>query len=224
MKKELTEGKKEVDRMARAEEQARARVEEIEEALRESGYALEEARLETEGLRTELAVSACHGQYSSEADKGCSRIWITLLKVVGIAMICPRGLWNIPGGLHRRGNRISRKSCVSRSSCKTRRRRRPEVTCRVCRTKLLEYVFFPSLFQRILTLHSLAESLERGSGGRARQSQGRSGGKRSGSQGDEEEDERCSCREWNSRYFKISFIERRRKGGVGWHEVSSQSL
>jgi CAP-Gly domain-containing linker protein 1 len=56
MKLELTEGRQEVERMTKAEASARGRVEEIEEALRESRIALENARAEIEGLRAELAV------------------------------------------------------------------------------------------------------------------------------------------------------------------------
>lgn len=57
MKLEVTEGRREVERMAKAEASARNRVEEIEEALRESQVALENARAEIESLRAELAVS-----------------------------------------------------------------------------------------------------------------------------------------------------------------------
>lgn len=57
MKKELNEGRKEVERMFKSEASVRSRVEEIEEALRESTVALENARAEVEGLRAELAVS-----------------------------------------------------------------------------------------------------------------------------------------------------------------------
>ena len=56
MKKELNDGRKEVERMVKSEAAARNRVEEIEEALRESTVALENARAEVEGLRAELAV------------------------------------------------------------------------------------------------------------------------------------------------------------------------
>ena len=56
IKKELNEGRKEVERMIKSEAAARNRVEEIEEALRESTVALENARAEVEGLRAELAV------------------------------------------------------------------------------------------------------------------------------------------------------------------------
>ena len=58
MRKELSEGRKEVDRISRAEVGARSKIEEVEEALRESTMALESARAETETLRSELAVSA----------------------------------------------------------------------------------------------------------------------------------------------------------------------
>jgi CAP-Gly domain-containing linker protein 1 len=57
MKKELSEGRKEVERMTTSELTARNRVEEIEEALRESTVALENARAEVEALRAEMAVS-----------------------------------------------------------------------------------------------------------------------------------------------------------------------
>ena len=60
MRKELGEGHREVERMAKAEVKARNRVEEIEEALRESTVALENARAEVESLRAELAVSSKH--------------------------------------------------------------------------------------------------------------------------------------------------------------------
>ncbi|KAJ7733766.1 hypothetical protein DFH07DRAFT_928669 [Mycena maculata] len=55
MKKELNEGRKEVERMLKSEASARSRVEEVEEALQESTAALEDARAEVEGLRAELA-------------------------------------------------------------------------------------------------------------------------------------------------------------------------
>ncbi|KAJ7045398.1 hypothetical protein C8F04DRAFT_1388040 [Mycena alexandri] len=54
MKKELGEGRKEVERMIKSEAIARRRVEEVEEALQESTVALEDARAEVEGLRAEL--------------------------------------------------------------------------------------------------------------------------------------------------------------------------
>lgn len=57
MKSELTEGRREVERMTKVEAHARSRVEEIEEALREGQVALENARAEIESLRAELAVS-----------------------------------------------------------------------------------------------------------------------------------------------------------------------
>jgi CAP-Gly domain-containing linker protein 1 len=57
MKKELNAGRKEVEQMLKSEAAARGRVEENEEALRESTLALENARAEIEVLRTEIAVS-----------------------------------------------------------------------------------------------------------------------------------------------------------------------
>ncbi|GLB37166.1 hypothetical protein LshimejAT787_0402170 [Lyophyllum shimeji] len=54
-RKELLDGRREVERMLKSEAAARARVEEIEEALRESTVALENARAEVEALRAELA-------------------------------------------------------------------------------------------------------------------------------------------------------------------------
>jgi CAP-Gly domain-containing linker protein 1 len=63
MKKELNEGRKEVERMFKSEVSARSRVEEIEEALRESTVALENARAEVEILRAELTVSDLNDVY-----------------------------------------------------------------------------------------------------------------------------------------------------------------
>jgi chromosome segregation ATPase len=57
MKRELNDGRKEVERMLKLEANARERVQEIEEAFRESTLALENARAEVEGLRAELAVN-----------------------------------------------------------------------------------------------------------------------------------------------------------------------
>lgn len=56
VRKELAEAHKELERVGKSEEGARARVEEIEEALRENTVALENARAEIEGLRAEIAV------------------------------------------------------------------------------------------------------------------------------------------------------------------------
>ncbi|KAF8591027.1 hypothetical protein K439DRAFT_1657108 [Ramaria rubella] len=55
LKKELAEVRAEVDHQKRLEAAAKARLEELEEALRENAVALENARAEIEGLRTELA-------------------------------------------------------------------------------------------------------------------------------------------------------------------------
>ena len=56
LKKELIDGKKEVERVLKNEAAARGRIEEIQEALRESTVALENAQAEVEGLRSELDV------------------------------------------------------------------------------------------------------------------------------------------------------------------------
>lgn len=69
MKKELNEGRKEVERMVKSEAAARNRVEEIEEAIRESTVALENARAEVEGLRAELAVSVLYVSRTSQGTK-----------------------------------------------------------------------------------------------------------------------------------------------------------
>lgn len=86
MKKELVEGKKEVERMIRSEATARSRIDEIEDALQESTSALEDARAEVEGLRSELAVSSplpvaasrsfnvlCVQNLHGSAEKGASK-------------------------------------------------------------------------------------------------------------------------------------------------------
>ena len=57
LRQELLESQKEIERVVTSEEGARARVAEIEEALRENTVALENARAEIEGLRAEIAVS-----------------------------------------------------------------------------------------------------------------------------------------------------------------------
>lgn len=59
VRQELEASHKEVERVIKLEEAARNRVTEIEEALRENTVALENARAEIEGLRTEIAVSPC---------------------------------------------------------------------------------------------------------------------------------------------------------------------
>ncbi|KAG6820995.1 hypothetical protein H0H93_008624 [Arthromyces matolae] len=55
MRKELNEGRKEAEQILKSEVKAKNRIEEIEEALRESTVALENARAEVETLRSELA-------------------------------------------------------------------------------------------------------------------------------------------------------------------------
>lgn len=56
LRKELSDVRAEVDHRKRLEVAGKARLEELEEALRENGVALENARAEIEGLRTDLAV------------------------------------------------------------------------------------------------------------------------------------------------------------------------
>jgi CAP-Gly domain-containing linker protein 1 len=56
LRKELSEARAEVDHRMRLEATGKARLEELEEALRENAVALENARAEIEGLRAELAV------------------------------------------------------------------------------------------------------------------------------------------------------------------------
>ena len=56
LRKELSEARAEVDHRKRLEVAGKARLEELEEALRENAVALENARAEIEGLRTDLAV------------------------------------------------------------------------------------------------------------------------------------------------------------------------
>lgn len=56
-RQELEVSHKEVERLIKSEEGAKARVAEIEEALRENTVALENARAEIEILRAEIAVS-----------------------------------------------------------------------------------------------------------------------------------------------------------------------
>jgi CAP-Gly domain-containing linker protein 1 len=55
-KRDLLSKSREVEQLIKSEARARDRVEEIEEALRESTVALENARGEVEALRAELAV------------------------------------------------------------------------------------------------------------------------------------------------------------------------
>ncbi|KDQ57549.1 hypothetical protein JAAARDRAFT_267809 [Jaapia argillacea MUCL 33604] len=55
IKKELEDGRTELDKAVRAEDTLKGRVQELEEALRESTVALENAQAEIEGLRGDLA-------------------------------------------------------------------------------------------------------------------------------------------------------------------------
>jgi chromosome segregation ATPase len=57
MRNELNEGRKTVEQVLKAEALAKSRVEEVEEALRESTFALENAQAEIENLRSDVAAS-----------------------------------------------------------------------------------------------------------------------------------------------------------------------
>lgn len=57
MRNELNEGRKTVEQVLKAESLAKSRVEEVEEALRESTLALENAQAEIENLRSDVAAS-----------------------------------------------------------------------------------------------------------------------------------------------------------------------
>ncbi|TFY76041.1 hypothetical protein EWM64_g7972 [Hericium alpestre] len=68
LKKQLNDSQAEMERTIKAEVQARSRVEEIEEALRESTVALENARAEVETLRSEIAdLESITSNHSSES-------------------------------------------------------------------------------------------------------------------------------------------------------------
>ena len=56
LRKELADARAEVENRKRLEAAAKTRLEEVEEALRENGVALENARAEIEGLRADMAV------------------------------------------------------------------------------------------------------------------------------------------------------------------------
>ena len=58
MRSELSEGRKTVEQVVKAEALAKTRIEEVEEALRESTLALEDARAEIEALRSDAAVKS----------------------------------------------------------------------------------------------------------------------------------------------------------------------
>lgn len=77
VRQELLESQKEIERVVKSEESARARVAEIEEALRENTVALENARAEIEGLRAEIAVSANQRRKTDAAD----RIYVTFCRI-----------------------------------------------------------------------------------------------------------------------------------------------
>lgn len=57
LRQELEEARKEAERLVKVESAARLKIAEVEEAFRENDAALENARAEIEGLRTEITVS-----------------------------------------------------------------------------------------------------------------------------------------------------------------------
>lgn len=77
LRQQTVDNEKEMERMAKSESTARGRVEELEEALRESAVALENAQAEIEGLRFEIAV--CYLTYVGRpvafTSLGPRRIW-----------------------------------------------------------------------------------------------------------------------------------------------------
>jgi CAP-Gly domain-containing linker protein 1 len=73
VRRQVTDGEKEVERMLKAEASARARVEEVEEAFREGTVALENAQVEIEGLRAEIAVSG--SETSGSTSQISHRTW-----------------------------------------------------------------------------------------------------------------------------------------------------
>ena len=90
-KRDLLSKSREVEQLLKSEARATSRVEEIEEALRESTVALENARGEVESLRAELAVRnflsfmSCHLK--------CGRIWMYSL-MMPLREILPRD-WQV---------------------------------------------------------------------------------------------------------------------------------
>lgn len=73
-KRDLISKSREVEQLLKSEARARSRVEEIEEALRESTVALENAHGEVESLRAELAVSLIAFERSKSCLTTLSRI------------------------------------------------------------------------------------------------------------------------------------------------------
>jgi uncharacterized coiled-coil DUF342 family protein len=70
LRQQISECESEIARVVKSENNARARTEEVGEALRESTVALENARAEIEGLRAEIVVRKVH--YFRVHDNECS--------------------------------------------------------------------------------------------------------------------------------------------------------
>lgn len=75
LRHELLEARSEVENRKRVEATGKARIEEVEEALRENIVALENARAEIENLRTELAVCMILFIFFSLIPSFCYRTW-----------------------------------------------------------------------------------------------------------------------------------------------------
>ncbi|KAG0707304.1 hypothetical protein DFH29DRAFT_896773 [Suillus ampliporus] len=69
MRSELNEGRKTVEQVLKAETLAKGRVEEVEEALRESTLALQNAQAEIENLRSDVAVAGLETDGVSDSQK-----------------------------------------------------------------------------------------------------------------------------------------------------------
>ncbi|KAG1839264.1 hypothetical protein F4604DRAFT_1885313 [Suillus subluteus] len=77
MRNELSEGRKTVEQVLKAEALAKSRVEEVEEALRESTLALENAQAEIENLRSDVAELETDGVPDSQKLKADERTRLT---------------------------------------------------------------------------------------------------------------------------------------------------
>lgn len=77
LRQQVVDSEKEMERVVKSESTARDRVEELEEALRESAVALENAQAEIEGLRFEIAVCclACVRGLRALTPLQLRRIW-----------------------------------------------------------------------------------------------------------------------------------------------------
>lgn len=94
-KRELTFKTREVEQVIQSESSLRNRIEEIEEAFRESAVALEIARAEVEALRTEMAVSGfgfSRAVFNSQFFRTLTFCWT----MMHLKLICPLNLLTSP--------------------------------------------------------------------------------------------------------------------------------